>query len=62
MKSIFVKTINGEEEVFVTRNPDKDLSGKKGLVWYTQDNQSEVGEDVVIENNVGSRVKVRRIK
>ena len=30
--------------------------------WFTRDNCSEVGEQVVIENLIGARVSAKRIK
>lgn len=35
---------------------------KNNAYWYTTDNMSEVGEDVVIENTSGARVSAKRIK
>lgn len=52
--------VNSELEVLVCNN--EIIAEKKGFFWFTTDNMSEIGENVVIENQIGARIAAKRIK
>lgn len=55
---ITVKGVDGNIKVLVTKSSHKT---EKENTWYTNDSNSKIGEDVVIENTIGARVTAKRI-
>jgi len=57
-KEIICKGVNEDLKVSVVSSEHLDRKN----FWFTTDKDSVVGQDVVIENAVGSRVSAKRIK